>query len=234
MEAVPDASRMLKDRADAGRRLAHRLEKYRGENPVVIGTHRGATPVAFEVARALGARLDVLVVRELLAPDARGKVMGAVAEENITIIDEVRATSTEHSRSVFSSEIARLTRELEKAASKYRHDQPPLDLRGRTVILVASGLTHSLAMRAVIDAVRVRGSHRMVAAIAVCSRSTAQEIRRHSDEVIEAIVLRMPEFFLSVAEWYQSYPPLTEEEVMNLLRTAGAFRTPTGASPPGS
>jgi len=231
MEAAPDASRIFLDRSDAGRHLAARLEAHRTENPVVIGSHRGATPVAFEVARALDAPLEVLVVRELMVPGARGRVLGAVAEGNIKVIDPTFRPNAEQSVSGLSSEISRLSREVEQDALRYRHGRPPMNLTSRSVVLVAAGLTHALGMQAAIDAVRARGAHRVIAAIGVCSRPTAQEIRRSCDEVI---VLRQPESFLSVGEWYREYPPLTDELVVSLLQTANAGFTTGGGSPSGT
>jgi len=217
MEEAPDASLMLKDRLDAGRRLAERLERFRGENPVVIGAHRGSTPVAFEVSRILNAPLDVLIVREISAPDARGRIVGAVAEGRVKVMGSFGVETTGNEGSDLTPEVDRLFHEVQEAGAKYRQGRPPIDLAGRTAILVAAGISHALAMRAVIDSARVRGAQRLIAAIGVCPRETAQEIRRHCDE---AVVLRQPQFLLSVGEWFSEYPKVTEEEIINYLRAA--------------
>jgi putative phosphoribosyl transferase len=216
MEAAPDPSLVLKDRADAGRRLAEKLVSIRGENPVVLAAHRGGTPVAFEVARGLGAPLDLLVVREVSSPAEHGTVLGAVAEGNVRAIDRAALEESGYSVADLEPEIERVLREVERAAVRYREGRPPLEVRGRTVVLVADGIAQSVSMRAAVGAARARGARRLVVAIGVCARPTTHEIRRECDETI---VLRQPEFFLSVREWYRDFPSVTEDEVLSLLRT---------------
>jgi putative phosphoribosyl transferase len=215
MEAVPDASLTLKDRSDAGRRLADKLTQFRKENPVVIAAHRGATPVAFEVARGLGAALDVVVVREIHDPSVRGRVLGAVAEGSIQALDPKVVAEARLSAAALATEVERLFREVDRAGARYREGRPPVPLAGRSVILTVDGIAHAVAMRAAIAAVRARGARRIVTAAGVCSRPTAQAVRRECDEVV---ILRQPEFFLSVGEWYRDFPTVTEEEVIGLLR----------------
>jgi putative phosphoribosyl transferase len=227
METVPDPSLVLKDRSDAGRRLAEKVEEFRGEKPVVVAAHRGGTPVAFEVAQSLGAPLDVVVVREVSLPDVPGKVLCAVAEGNTTVMDRLAVEESGASAADVQPEAERTLREVERAAITFREGRPPVDVKGRTVLLVADGIAHSVSMRAAILAVRARGARKVVAAIGVCSRPTTQEIRRECDEII---VLRQPEFFLSVGEWYRNYPPVTEDEVLSFLRRAGTHSATAGAA----
>jgi putative phosphoribosyl transferase len=225
MEAAPDASLTLKDRTDAGRRLAEKLAQFRSENPVVIAAHRGATPVAFEVARGLGAPLDVVVVREINDPDVHGRVLGAVAEGSIKVLDPSAVEEARVSAADLTTEVERLVREVERAGARYREGRPPVQLIGRSVILTADGIAHAVAMRAAIAAVRARGARRLVTAVGVCSRPTAQAVRHECDEIV---VLRQPEFFLSVGEWYRKFPTVTEEEVIGLLRASLARPTGVG------
>jgi putative phosphoribosyl transferase len=219
METVPDASLTLKDRTDAGRRLAEKLDRFRSEKPVVVAAHRGGTPVAFEVARILSAPLDIVVVREVTSPDARGKVVGAVAEGNLRVLDRAEIDDSGHSAADFATEFERLAREVDRAGLTYREGRAPLDVRDRTVILVADGIAHACAMRAAIGVARARGARRLIVAVGVCSRPTTQEIRRECDEIF---VIRQPEFFLSVGEWYRESPSLSEDEVVGLFRVANA------------
>jgi predicted phosphoribosyltransferase len=209
------------DRRDAGRVLASRLQNYAGRDDVVVlALPRGGVPVAFEVASALDAPLDVFLVRKLGTPGHRELAMGAIASGGVRVLnaDVVRwyGISEGAIQSVAREEAAELARR-ERA---YRDDRPALDLTNRIVILVDDGLATGSTMRAAAQAVRARHPSRVVIAVPVGARQTCSEVAAVADEVICA---RMPEPFSAVGQWYLNFDQTDDEEVRELLQKS----TPT-------
>ena len=152
---MDDALMEFLDRHDAGRRLAQQLEPLSGEHPIVIALPRGGVPVAFEVARSLGAPLDVLAVRKLGAPGNPEFGVGAIAEDGTAVLDTNAARRVGMTNEILRATVEREVRELRRRVERYRDGRVPLDVRGRTVIVVddglATGLTDLAAVRALRD-----------------------------------------------------------------------------------
>lgn len=205
----------FRDRADAGRRLAARLAPFRAEEPVVLGMARGGVVVAAEVAQAVGAPLDVLVIRKVGAPSQPEYGIGAVAPGGGRSFDQTSVAAL----GLTSEELARLAaaeeQELKRRVDAYRQGRPEPSLRDRTVILVDDGLATGVSAIAAVEYVRAQGARRIVLASPICSPTAAARLRRHVDEVI---CLCSPEGFRSVGQWYESFDQTSDEQVLELLR----------------
>ncbi|HEY8105859.1 MAG TPA: phosphoribosyltransferase family protein [Gemmatimonadales bacterium] len=201
------------DRADAGRKLARALERFRSRDPVILALPRGGVPVGFEVARALRAPLDVMVVRKLGAPGHEELAVGAIAPGAIyvdrSIVRQLGVTPAYLER-VAATE----AKELERREQLYRSGRPPLNVEGRVAILVDDGLATGATMLAAVRWARARGAARIVACVPVAAAQSAALVRREADDVVcpcETPDLR------SVAAWYGVFAPVSVEEVVALL-----------------
>jgi predicted phosphoribosyltransferase len=206
---------LFRDRHDAGRALARRLSSYAGRADVtILALPRGGVPVASEIARALDLPLDVFLVRKLGVPGHEELAMGAIASGGARVLDSevVRAYR------VSEEDVARVTdaerRELDRREIAYRADRPPLDLKGRTVILVDDGLATGSSMRAAVAALGPLSAARVVVAVPVAPRSTVFSLERVADEVV---CLEMPEPFFAVGMFYEDFEQTTDEQVRDLL-----------------
>jgi predicted phosphoribosyltransferase len=209
------------DRRDAGRALGAKLASYRNRNDVVVlGLPRGGVPVAFEVALALDAPLDVFLVRKLGSPGQEELAMGAIASGGVRVLNPTVIRSLR----ISAEEIERATRreeeELRRRELSYRGDRPPLDLRSRIAILVDDGLATGSSMRAAVEAARKLAPARIVVAVPVAPFSTAREMRRIADDVV---CVATPEPFDSVGRFYEGFDQTTDEEVRELLRQPAAL-----------
>jgi len=207
----------FQDRRSAGAQLALVLESYRTAQPLVIALPRGGVPVAVEVAKHLGAPLDVLIVRKLGAPDNPEYAIGALAEQCEPFIrkDAVRqvgATPEQLQRS-----IARQQEEIDRRVLLYRQGRPPIDVRGRTVLLVDDGVATGATMTVAVHALRKRGAGRIVVAVPVAATSTAERLRQEADAVVS---LLEREDFYAIGQWYQDFRQVDDEEVVRLLTAA--------------
>jgi predicted phosphoribosyltransferase len=205
------------DRREAGRALAGRLVHLQASHPLVLALPRGGVPVGYEVAQALGAPLDVFLVRKLAVPGHEELGMGAVASGGVmvtsrTIIQHL-GVPTRKLRDVAVREV----RELERRERTYRGRRPPLEVGGRTVILVDDGLATGATMRAALRAIRVLRPGRVVVAAPVASAATCRELAREADELVVAAT---PEPFHAVGMWYGDFPDTPDAEVMQLLGMA--------------
>jgi putative phosphoribosyl transferase len=221
------------DRVDAGRRLASRLQHLRGEDMVVLGLPRGGIPVAFEVARALGAPLDVIVVRKLGVPFQPELAMGAVGEGDALVLNEP-VLQLVHVTEVELAEIERRARfEVERRAARFRGGRPRLPLTGRTAVLVDDGIATGATARAACQVAVAQGAARVVLAIPVCSPDTAAELRKQVDELV---CLETPEWFLGVGQVYRDFHQVPDEVVADLLGRAAheqpALASAVGVDPP--
>jgi erythromycin esterase-like protein/predicted phosphoribosyltransferase len=203
------------DRRDAGRRLAARIAGYSNRPDVlVLALPRGGVPVAYEVARALNAPLDVFMVRKLGVPGHEELAMGAVATGGVRVLNNEIVEGLGIPTSMIDAVVARERQELARRERLYRDGRPPPDVRGRTVILVDDGLATGATMQAAIEALRQQGPARIVVAVPTASPDTCEEIKKRADEVICAIT---PEPFHAVGRWYQEFSQTTDEEVRELL-----------------
>jgi predicted phosphoribosyltransferase len=215
---------LFRDRADAGRELARRLAKYAHRDDVlVLGLPRGGVPVAFEVARALNAPLDVFLVRKLGVPGHEELAMGAIASGGVRVLNEEVVRGLGVSDEVLDRVAAQEQQELERRERDYRGTRrgvaAPADVRDRTVILVDDGLATGSTMRAAVSAVRQLHPARIVVAVPVGSADTCEEFQRIADEVVCA---RTPEPFYAVGLWYRDFSQTSDEEVRDLLAQAAS------------
>ncbi|MFB8115667.1 phosphoribosyltransferase family protein [Streptomyces sp. NPDC055962] len=210
---------LFTDRTDAGRQLARALGRLETLRPVVLGLPRGGVPVAFEVARSLGAPLDVIVVRKLGVPSHPELGFGAIGEGGVRVIsDEIVRRAGVRERDLLSVERAEEA-ELLRRARAYREGRPRLPLRGRTVVVVDDGVATGATARAACRVVRAQGATRVVLAVPVASPDTAARLREDVDEVV---CLATPSLFSAVGEWYTDFSQTSDEEVVALLaRAAG-------------
>lgn len=203
------------DRAEGGRVLARKLRKHAGRSDVlVLGLPRGGVPVAHEVAQVLGLPLDVYVVRKLGVPGREELAMGAIGSGGIRVLNTDVIASLGISDDTIEAVAARESLELARREQAFRRGRPPLDVRGRTVILVDDGIATGATLRAAILGLRKAGAQRIVAAVPVASASAADLLR---DDVDEFIAVSIPTEFRSVGEWYDRFPQTTDREVSALL-----------------
>ncbi len=211
------------DRRDAGRALADSLRAYGGrEDVLVLGLPRGGVPVADEVARSLGAPLDVFLVRKLGVPGQEELALGAIASGGVRVVNADLVRQFAIPRERIDAITREEERELRRREHSYRGDRAPLDLRGRTVILVDDGLATGSSMRAAVEAVRRLGPRAVVVAVPVAPARTCRELRPLVDDVICAAT---PEPFLAVGRFYENFEQTRDEEVRELLESAAARET---------
>jgi len=206
---------LFRDRSDAGRRLAAALGAY-SHRPdlLVLALPRGGVPVAYEVARALDAPLDVFLVRKLGLPGQEELAMGAIATGGVRVLNADVVNGLRISEAVIDAVAEREQAELTRRERLYRDDRPPPEVRGRTVILIDDGLATGATMRAAAAALRRQQPARLIVAVPVGAPSTCDELREEADEVVCAVT---PEPFLAVGFWYDDFSPTTDREVRDLL-----------------
>jgi putative phosphoribosyl transferase len=220
--SVPSAIRFV-DRRDAGRRLATLLESHRGERPVIVGIPRGGVPVAAEVARALDAPLDAVVVRKIGAPRNPEYAIGALAEGGVHVISERTVQALGLSGESLRELIARVGDELADSIDRYRGGREPVKLAGRTAILVDDGLATGRSALAGVISLRKRGAARVILAVPVAASQSLDALAAEADEVVS---VQMPRDLWAVGYWYEDFRPTTDEEVAALLASESAGRTP--------
>jgi putative phosphoribosyl transferase len=205
---------IFRDRYDAGRRLATALEQYRGDRPVILGLPRGGVVVGHEIARVLGAPLDVLVVRKLGAPGAEEYAIGAVAP-GATLLNRGLVEALGVPRDYLIEIIGREIDEMGRRERAYRGSRPPAAVEGRTVILVDDGLATGATAHAAVESLRRRNPKKIIFAAPVCSVDGAKALESVADTVV---CLECPEDFGAVGFWYQAFAPTTDAEVIACLR----------------
>lgn len=206
---------MFRDRRDAGRKLSRRLGAYAGRpDLLVLALPRGGVPVAFEVARTLGAPLDVFVVRKLGVPDREELAMGAIATGGVRVLNEEVVSGLRIPVPLIEESAAREQRELERRERAYHAGRPPRQPSGKTVILVDDGLATGATMKAAVAALRRLFPRRIVVAVPVGSVDAYREIGEVADEVV---CVATPEPFHAVGVWYERFSQTTDDEVVDLL-----------------
>lgn len=209
------------DRLAAGRRLATALAAYKGQGDVVVlGLPRGGVPVAYEVARALGAPLDVFLVRKLGVPGHEELAMGAIASGGVRVLNEDVLEGLRIPPRVIEDVTDIEAAELERRERVYRGGRPPLDVRGRVVIVVDDGLATGSTMRAAVAALRRLEPARIVVAVPTGASETCAMLRDEADEVV---CLTTPDPFHAVGLWYDDFRPTTDDQVRALLAESAAL-----------
>lgn len=218
------------DRHEAGQRLAAELMGFVDERPVVLGLPRGGVPVAYEVARALEAPLDVLVVRKLGCPWQPELGLGAIGEDGVRLLNRDLIRRADVSAQELEAVARREGRELERRVERYRQGRPGVDLSGRNVLVIDDGLATGFTAKVGIEVVRRRGAKRVVLAVPVAPPDTVVELREVADEVI---CLEAPARFGSIGAFYADFSQTTDAEVAGLLAAVAgrvAARAPEAAT----
>jgi putative phosphoribosyl transferase len=210
--------RAFTNRAEAGQVLATQLAHYAGRDDVVVlGLPRGGVPVAYEVAKSLGVRLDVFIVRKLGVPGFEELAVGAIASGGVRVLNSDVAHALPNADEIIESVTARELAELERREQLYRDDRPAPELRDCIAILIDDGLATGATMRAAVRALRQRGAAKIVLAVPVGPPETCREFENEADEVVCATA---PEHFHAVGQYYEDFSQTTDEEVRELLARA--------------
>ena len=207
----------FRDRKEAGEQLAARLAVYRDMPDVlVLALPRGGVPVGYEVARALGAPLDVFIVRKLGVPGHEELAMGAIASGGVRVLNRDVLDYMPISQKLIDTVAQREQQELERREREYRGARPPLDVKDKTVVVVDDGLATGSTMRAAVEALRRMEPRRIVVAVPVAAESTCNDFRAEgiADDVV---CLRTPEPFQAVGLWYSDFTQTSDDEVQELL-----------------
>ncbi|MFP5363006.1 MAG: phosphoribosyltransferase family protein [Thermoleophilia bacterium] len=207
----------FRDRRHAGRLLAAQLAPLADERPVVVALPRGGVPVGFEVARALGAPLDILAVRKLGAPGNPEFGVGAIAEDGGAVLNADAARRSGMTEHVLEQTVERELEELRRRMARYRNGRPRADVRERLVIVVDDGLATGLTTLAAVRALRARGAGRIVVAVPV---GAADAIALVGEEADEVVCHTIPHELLGVGRWYEDFSAVSDDEVVGLLEAA--------------
>jgi putative phosphoribosyl transferase len=218
---------LFQDRFEAGRLLASKLSQFANRpDVVVLALPRGGVPVGFEVAKALNVPLDVFVVRKLGLPGHEELAMGAIASGGMRVLNEDVVQALGIPPEVIDAVAAKEQKELERREHEYRDGRPPIDVRGRTVILVDDGLATGSSMRVAALALRQKQPAQIIVAVPVASAKTCSEFESEVDKVVCAIT---PEPFWAVGQRYKDFSQTSDEEVRELLRRAASLAAPKAA-----
>ncbi|MBP0001208.1 MAG: phosphoribosyltransferase [Cyanobacteria bacterium SID2] len=208
----------FRDRTEAGRILASQLDRYANRHDVIVlGLPRGGVPVAFEIAYALKAPLDICLVRKLGAPNNPELAMGAIGSRGDIAINEGVMKSLQVSDEAFQSVLEREHHELHRRDRRYRGSRPPVDLRDRTVILVDDGAATGATLMAAIATLRHQHPTQIVVAIPVAAPTICEKLRQQADRLVCPL---RPKIFDFLGMWYEDFSPTQDEEVCRLLDLA--------------
>jgi putative phosphoribosyl transferase len=213
---------LFNDRADAGKKLAKKLSEYANRSDVIIlALPRGGVPVAFEVAKELNVKMDVFIVRKLGVPGNEELAMGAIASDNIRVLNEDVIRSFQIPQSVIDEVAVNELRELERRERLYRGNRPKPDISGSTVILIDDGLATGATMRAAAAAVKTKNPAKIVIAVPTAASDTCIAFE---NEVDKTICVATPEPFYGVGAWYEDFSQTTDKEVCELLNKAAKIK----------
>lgn len=208
---------IYKDRQDGGRQLAEKLMKFKDEKPIIIALPRGGVVTGYEVAKMLNAPLDVIITRKLGAPFQPELGIGAIAPNNVRILNTDAIRFIGISKDDMEEIIQRETKEMYRRIKLYRGDLPPLDLEGKTVIIVDDGLATGVTAGAAVLAINQMTPEKIILAVPVSPIDTANKFR---EEVDEFICLSEPPDFFAVGQYYYDFDQVSDEEVISLLEIA--------------
>jgi putative phosphoribosyl transferase len=210
---------MFEDRADAGRRLARKLAAYVARAPVVVALPRGGVPVGYEIARALNAPLDIIVVRKIGAPGQHELGIGALVDGDHpeTVLNQELLRLIDVSREYLDREIKLELKEIRRRETLYRKGHPAIALSGRTVLVVDDGIATGGSIRAALRGIKRRGASKIVLAVPVAAADTLESLRAESDEIES---LEAPQSFGAIGEFYRDFSQTSDEEVVGLLDRA--------------
>ena len=203
------------DRRDAGQQLAVKLIGYKNKNPFVLGIPRGGVVVAAEVARELGAPLDVIIPRKIGAPFNKELAVGAVAPDGTTIFDERALFMLGLKKADLEDQVRHELEEISRRSNTYRGNRKPPVLQGKTVIMVDDGIATGMTAKAALESVRKMGPESMVLAVPVASMEAVSELKQDVDELV---CLLVPDVFYAVGQFYKDFRQTTDEEVINVMK----------------
>jgi len=206
---------MFTDRRHAGQELGHALHRYAGTNPIVLALPRGGVPIGREIASALDAELDVLIIRKLGAPNNPEFAIGAVGEGGAVVLDEQTVVSMHMDDATLERIVTEARREIDRRVDAYRRGRSLPSLAGRTVIIVDDGLATGSTAATAVEVIKSLGAEDIVLAVPTGSHQAVTLLRDRCDEVI---CLEEPPWFGSVGAQYESFPQVSDEEVLALLR----------------
>lgn len=206
---------MFTDRTEAGRRLAERLLEYKEQDVVVLAIPRGGVVVAGEVAKGLSCPLDLIIPRKIGAPGNPELAIGAVAGEGKVMLNTQLKETLRVSSEYVEEEVQRQLAEIDRRRKRYLGDRPPVNLTGKTVIVVDDGLATGYTALAAVNAVREKKPTKIVLAVPVAPRDTYERL---VGEVDELVCLSIPEFFYAVGQFYLDFSQTTDEEVIEILK----------------
>ncbi|MGD8853214.1 MAG: phosphoribosyltransferase [Gammaproteobacteria bacterium] len=208
----------IRDRTEAGHALGDALAAYAGRDDVIVlALPRGGVPVGYEVAEAIGADLDLMLVRKLGTPGQLELAMGAIASGGTRVLNQEIIDGLSIGEATLEDVAQREQQELERRQRAYRGDRPLPELRAQCVILVDDGIATGATMRAAIAALRQQAPARIVVAVPVAPPDTVARLRREADEVV---CLETPAPFVAIGRWYQDFPQLSDADVRDLLSRA--------------
>lgn len=208
----------FRNRSEAGQMLAKKLLKYAGpENVIILGIPRGGVPVAFEVAQVLGAPLDVFLSRKLGVPGQEELAFGAMATGGVRVLDADIVEAVGISNEQIEAISEREREELDRRERLFRADSPPLEVSGKTAILVDDGIATGSSMLAAVAALRQLKPARIVIAVPVAPASTCNRLRREVDEIV---CVESPEFFYAIGQFYEDFSQVSDSEVCEVLHRA--------------
>lgn len=205
------------DRIDAGEKLAKKLVKYRPSHPIILGMPRGGVVVAYAIARALQAPLDIIVARKLGAPDQPEFAIGAIAPNDIVVWNEEALSYINLNETIKQQLIATEQKEMQRRLKIYRGNLVPLSLQDKVVIIVDDGIATGQSALAAIKSVRKMKPKKIILAVGVAA---ADSLTLLQSEVDELICLATPEPFYAVGEWYENFAQVEDQEVIELLQKA--------------
>jgi putative phosphoribosyl transferase len=211
---MQQADENFRDRVDAGQILANKLSKYANQKPLVLGLPRGGVPVAFEVAKALKAPLDVYIVRKLGVPGQEELAMGAIATGDVRVLNKEVIDAFQISEEAIETETRKEKEELKRREGLYRGGRPTLDVTNRTVLLIDDGIATGSTIKAAIAALKKQKAGKIIVGVPVAPPSTIEELRKEVDEVV---CVSTPEFFIAISLWYEEFPQTSDDEVRELL-----------------
>jgi predicted phosphoribosyltransferase/pimeloyl-ACP methyl ester carboxylesterase len=228
-------ARTFRDRTEAGRTLAAQLGHLRTDDVVVLGLPRGGVPVAFEIAQALDAPLDVIVVRKVGVPRQPELAMGAIGEDGVRVVNDEIIRITGATAADFTRVERRERDELQRRAARFRGATPRIDLVGRIAVIVDDGIATGSTARAACQVARAHGAARVVLAVPVAAPDSVTALTDDADEIV---CIEQPTWLQSVGEWYDDFTQVDDQTVVDLLERARRRTAPTGpraaAHPTGS
>lgn len=205
----------FKNRADAGHQLAEKIKKYSGDkSAIILALPRGGVVVAKEVADVLNLPMDLIVSRKIGAPDNPEFAIGAIAEGFEGVFDQIVISSYGISDEYIRSEVEKEKKEMDRRLKAYRAGRAPLNMEGKTAILVDDGIATGLTMIATINSAKIKGAKKIVVAVPVASRDSVEKVKKLVDDII---YLDTPEFFMAVGQFYESFSQVEDAEVVKLM-----------------